>query len=81
MHAASSTAGAAAARSDTAPALSSREREVLEHRADGRSTAQIAAALSVSTNTVRDRWRHVLSKLDAEEWPEAVHRARVLRII
>jgi DNA-binding CsgD family transcriptional regulator len=45
------------------PALTARDVELLRHLADGRSTAQIAAAMSVTSNTARTRIRRVQGKL------------------
>ena len=57
--------------------LGPRERDVLRPRDDGRSTAQIAAALSISTDTVRS----LLTELGVDGWPAAVRRAREQRIL
>lgn len=48
-----------------APTLTPRDGELLAHLTDGRSTAQIAAAMAVSTNTVRGRFRRLARKMDA----------------
>src|SRR3954464_8810141 len=48
-----------------APALTGRDGELLAHLVAGRSTAQIAAAMAVSTNTVRSRFRRVARKMNA----------------
>lgn len=53
-----------------------RDREVLRQLADGRSTRQIAAALSVTTNTARTRIRRVEAKLAVTGRPEVVRAAR-----
>jgi DNA-binding CsgD family transcriptional regulator len=45
------------------PRLNDKDRELVRHLADGRSTAQIATAMSVSTNTARTRIRRVEGKL------------------
>jgi len=47
------------------PTLNDRDRELLRYLGDGRSTRQIAAAMSVSGNTVRTRIRRVEGKLEA----------------
>ncbi|MGY1616891.1 response regulator transcription factor [Geodermatophilus sp. SYSU D00691] len=60
------------------PPLSARELEVLRLLDEGRSTAQIAAALAVSTNTVRGHVRTLLRKLAATGRDDAVRRAREL---
>ncbi|MGY1807920.1 LuxR C-terminal-related transcriptional regulator [Blastococcus sp. SYSU D00669] len=61
---------------DAAVTLGSRDLEVLRHLADGRSTAAIAASLSVSTNTARTRIRRVEGKLHARGRAAAVAAAR-----
>ena len=57
-----SAAGSASSRT-ALRVLSDRDRELLRHLSEGRSTAQIARAMSVSTNTVRTRIRRVSGKL------------------
>ena len=47
--------------------MSSREREVLQLVADGRSTKEIADLLSISTATVETHRAHVLQKLDLKD--------------
>jgi DNA-binding NarL/FixJ family response regulator len=44
--------------------LTPREREVLQHIAEGRSTAQIANDLDISTNTVETHRKHLMDKLN-----------------
>jgi len=44
--------------------LSPREREVLQLIAEGRSTAQIAATLNISTKTVETHRQHIMDKLN-----------------
>jgi DNA-binding NarL/FixJ family response regulator len=65
-----------AARGDTAPKhgddLTTREREVLDLLAHGRSTEEIQAALFLSQHTVRNHVRNVLNKLHARTKLEAV---------
>lgn len=68
-------------RSTGTPALSPRERVALRHLAKGRSTAQIAAAMGVSTNTVRARIHHLRAKLDAGDRQQVVPRARELGLL
>jgi DNA-binding CsgD family transcriptional regulator len=46
-----------------APVVSARDLELLRHLADGLSTARIAAAMSITTNTVRTRIRLLEQKL------------------
>jgi|1186.fasta_scaffold953322_1 LuxR family maltose regulon positive regulatory protein len=58
--------------------LSDRDRELLAHLAHGRSTAQIARAMSVSTNTARTRIRRVSGKLAVDGRSEIVRAAREL---
>ena len=60
------------------PALSPRDVVVLRCLADGRSTAQIAAALSVSDNTARTRIRRLEAKLHVSGRGAAVRAARGL---
>ena len=69
-----------AAGAPPAPAgrLTDRDLELVRHLADGRSTTQIAAAMSVSSNTVRTRIRRVSGKLVVAGRYEIVAAARVL---
>jgi DNA-binding NarL/FixJ family response regulator len=46
------------------PALSPREREVLQLMAEGLSTKQIAKTLYVSVKTVETHRRHIMQKLE-----------------
>src|SRR5512142_1560218 len=64
-----------------APQLTARELEVLRLLGDGRSTAQIAAALAVSTNTVRGHVRTLLRKLAVVGRDDAVRRACELGLL
>ena len=66
---------------DGAPALTSREVEVLGHVAAGLSNQQIAALLCVSPYTVKAHARSIYDKLDAHSRTAAVARARALRIL
>lgn len=50
---------------DGVPALTDRDVELLRYMAEGRSTSQIAAAMSVTSNTARTRIRRVQGKLAA----------------
>jgi DNA-binding CsgD family transcriptional regulator len=68
-------------RSDALPRLSARERQALHLLADGRSTAQIAAAMSISPNTVRARIHHLRAKLDVRDRQHLVPRARDLGLL
>jgi DNA-binding CsgD family transcriptional regulator len=61
-----------------APALSAREDEALRLLAEGRSTAQIAAAMSISPNTVRTRLHRLSTKLGVADRQQVVPRARQL---
>jgi LuxR family maltose regulon positive regulatory protein len=61
--------------------LSPRELEVLELLAAMLSTAEVAAALFVSVNTVRTHVRSILRKLGASRRNEAVRRARELHLL
>lgn len=61
--------------------LSRREREVLEALGKGLTTAQIAAELFISDNTVKTHVRHILEKLDAANRTEAVRKAVQLGLI
>lgn len=74
------------ARSPTHPwlgvagSLSHRDVELLKHLVAGKSTGQLATALSVSTNTVRTRLRRVERKLQATGRAQVVRRSRELGI-
>ncbi|HET6531304.1 MAG TPA: response regulator transcription factor [Actinoplanes sp.] len=58
------------------PQLTSREREILELLAAGRSNQQIAAALYLSPKTVRNNVSNVFTKLQVADRAEAIVRAR-----
>jgi two-component system, NarL family, nitrate/nitrite response regulator NarL len=58
-----------------ADVLTSREREVLEHVASGRSNRAIAEALGISDHTVKFHVRALLEKLGADTRADAVARA------
>jgi DNA-binding CsgD family transcriptional regulator len=64
-----------------APGLNERDLELLRHLADGRSTPQIAAAMSVTSNTARTRLRRVQRKLAASGRGQVVEAARELGVI
>jgi DNA-binding NarL/FixJ family response regulator len=59
-----------------AEALTERERAVLRLIAQGRTTAEVAAQLSITRRTVQFHLRQVFGKLDATSRIEAVHLAR-----
>jgi len=61
--------------------LTSRELEVLEMLAAGRSNQAIASQLVVTLDTVKKHVSHVLGKLGAANRTEAVARARDLSLI
>ena len=61
--------------------LTSRELEVLEMLAAGRSNQAIAGQLVVTLNTVKKHVSHVLGKLGAASRTEAVARARQLGLV
>jgi LuxR family maltose regulon positive regulatory protein len=56
--------------------LSEREMEVLRHLAEMLSTAEIAATMFISVNTVRTHVRSILRKLAVSRRNQAVRRAR-----
>jgi PAS domain S-box-containing protein len=58
------------------PHLTPRQHEVLRLLEQGRSTAQIAAELHISTETARNHIRHILSALGVHSRLEAVAVAR-----
>lgn len=55
--------------------LSSRELEVLKHLAKGQSTRNIANQLNISSATVNNHIKHILTKLDAHTRLEAIRYA------
>jgi LuxR family maltose regulon positive regulatory protein len=61
--------------------LSERELEVLTHLAEMLSTAEIAATMFISVNTVRTHIRSILRKLAVTRRNQAVRRARQLGIL
>jgi LuxR family transcriptional regulator, maltose regulon positive regulatory protein len=61
--------------------LSEREREVLTHLSGMLSTAEIAAEMYLSVNTVKTHLRSIYRKLSAAHRSEAVRRARQLDLI
>lgn len=56
----------------TAPALTQRERQILELLADGLGNKQIAARLGITTNTVKTHLELLFDKLDVSSRAEAV---------
>lgn len=58
------------------PQLTDREREVLEHVAQGLGNPAIAARLSVSQKTVRNHVSNILTKLQVADRAQAIVRAR-----
>jgi LuxR family maltose regulon positive regulatory protein len=73
--------GGAAAVPGLVDPLTSRELEVLEMLAAGRSNQAIASRLVVTLDTVKKHVSHVLAKLGAVNRTEAVARARELGLI
>jgi DNA-binding NarL/FixJ family response regulator len=61
--------------------LSEREREVLALIGEGRSNAEIAAALVISMATVKTHVRHIFAKLDLRDRAQAVVAARDARLV
>ncbi len=61
--------------------LSSREMEVLDCLAQGKTTIQIAGKLFISENTVKTHVRHILEKLEASNRAEAVSKALQMGLI
>lgn len=60
----------------TFPGLTAREHEVLALIADGRSNAEIAGALGISSKTVRNHVSNVFTKLQVVDRAHAIVRAR-----
>lgn len=56
--------------------LSAREHEILAHIAQGLDNAQIAARLGLSEKTVKNHITRVFSKLEVENRPQAIVKAR-----
>src|SRR5260370_39132919 len=59
--------------------LTEREREVLEHLAQGASNQQIAYELVIAIDTVKRHVSQILAKLDVQNRVPAVRRAQDLR--
>ena len=61
--------------------LSEREREVLGHVSGMLTTAEIAAEMYISVNTVKTHLKSIYRKLAASHRGEAVRRARQLKLL
>ena len=61
--------------------ISSRELQVLQELAAGRSNKEIAAKLAVSLNTVKTHTARLFEKLGARRRTDAINRARELGIL
>jgi LuxR family transcriptional regulator, maltose regulon positive regulatory protein len=61
--------------------LSDREREVLQHLSAMMSTAEIAAEMYISVNTVKTHLKSIYRKLAVAHRNEAVRRARLLELL
>jgi PAS domain S-box-containing protein len=66
---------------DPPPDLTPRQHEVLELIASGRSTAEIARELTLSTETVRNHLRSLLRELNAHTRVEAIATAQRLGLL
>jgi PAS domain S-box-containing protein len=66
---------------DPPPRLTPRQREILELLASGRSTADIARELTLSTETVRNHLRSLLRELNAHTRVEAIATAQRLGLL
>lgn len=66
---------------DTAPPITRRERECLRWIAQGKSSADIAAILGISENTVNFHVKKVLAKLEVHSRTVAVLRAQTMGIL
>lgn len=66
---------------DAAPALTEREREVLERMAKGFNYAEVAQSLQMSPNTVTSHIKNIYRKLAVHSRAEAVFEAAQLGII
>lgn len=64
------------ARSDVFPMLTEREREILEHIAQGYPNPRIAQQLGISVKTVSNHVSVIFSKLQVADRAEAIERAR-----
>lgn len=65
-----------ASAADAFPALTAREREILEFIAQGLDNAQIAARLALSEKTVRNNITHIFDKIQVETRSQAIVLAR-----
>jgi DNA-binding NarL/FixJ family response regulator len=65
-------AGAAGAAASSEPVLSAREREVLQHLAEGRSIEEIATELVLSGETIRTHVRNAMGKLGTRTRAHAI---------
>lgn len=61
---------------DAFPELTQREREILAHLAQNRSTAEIADILVLSPKTIRNHVSNICTKLQVEDRAQAIIRAR-----
>lgn len=61
--------------------LTTREREILQLVAVGRTNAQIGEILFVSENTIKNHLTNIFSKLKAHNRTEAIDKARQLRLL
>lgn len=66
---------------DPESGLSTREMDVLNCLAQGKTTIQIAGELFISENTVKTHVRHILEKLEAANRAEAVSKAIQMGLI
>jgi DNA-binding CsgD family transcriptional regulator len=71
-------AGGPPPRTEPEPALTPRQREILQLLADGRRVRQIAVHLTIAEATVRNHIRAILRALGVNSQLEAVARARTL---
>ncbi len=70
------TSGAVRGRVSARLGLTAREAEILERMAQGLDNAQIAAHLDMSEKTVRNHITRIYDKLEVENRPQAIVRAR-----
>jgi ATP/maltotriose-dependent transcriptional regulator MalT len=71
----------AGATSASAEPLSTREGEILNWIAQGRSNKEIARLLSITPETVKTHVKHIFNKLDVEKRAQAVSRAQSLGLV